>query len=1575
MATDHPLRVLLIDNFDSYAFNLYQRIAAAKLVQPPELGPEAPSHDDAPDGRRGVPGDAVAPPASRSVAVECEVIRNTDVPVPPPGAPEGASAEAWAALCEQYDCVVLSPGPGLPTRRGDFGGCAWVIERCGSHQGLPLLGVCLGHQGIAAAFGGSVVHSPVVAHGVLSRIEHDAEDELFHGVPRAFDAVRYHSWVVELPTEAGVIEQPDLRTIASTTDSGVELIMAIRHTSRPIWGVQFHPESVCTQYGDAILHNFLGAALTRRGVASGEVRAPAAAAAPLPQVPRCVSALPPVQKRPKFAAIELVYDWTDVPADAGSLIYNELYETQPYSFWLDSSKQAGVDDVGGDFSYLGCVQKECADTLAPWSYAVTYDSASRVLRTIRLVNKEEGGTGEVETSSSLDPAVHSTLFDWLQAVLDKRCMSPRMADVSFARCLSGKDPGYPFAFCGGFVGYFGYEMRRECGSECGVTSRQPDASFVYTERFVALDHARGRAYAVALSDSEVPSKDVRAWISSTLARVSDATRDDRVHAVNLNATHPPAPACGPSPFLLRHSNKAYAAKIEECLMKIREGEAYELCLTNEITSHLPASASAVAIYEIYRKQNPAPYGALLRFGQLWVLQSSPERFVRVTCDGAVQAKPIKGTAPRGLTEKDDRLLREGLSTSAKDFSENLMILDLIRNDLGQVCEIGSVTASSIMQVESYATVHQLVSTVEGQLRRDLRPCHLLHRAFPPGSMTGAPKLRSMEVLEVLEQGPRGVYSGTLGFLSIDGSCDMSVVIRTITIDAAEGHWSVGCGGAIVHGSHPHAEFEEMLLKARAPLRATATTLVGEPFLSTEGSAPDIRTDEVKHERGAFHLARGPDGAQLGRSAVGSVAAVAAVKMCASEQRLGKLGVRGMSLGLDRIIAVLDVLDNPHHSVKNVVHITGTNGKGSVSSYVAAALQGAVVKGGCRPVGLFTSPHLVRFAECIKVNGETISDAALADLVDTTIEASRSIRTKLTQFEVLTIAAFLHYSRCAVEFLVLEVGLGGRLDSTNVIPADSTLCSVVTSISLDHTKILGATRKEIAAEKSGIFRRGRPVVLAANISGDARDTLTNRAAALGCSVCTAGVAPYRVHHGVMVVAYRDFKDIRIPLRGRHQLENFGTAAEVLSTPVLRHAVGAASGLSPPELVEAFTWGLHSFCRWPARLQPLIYLRRLVLLDGSHNAEAATALANFVSSQCARLSAGWWPPPGRSSEESKTQVHWIVGMLSGKDHRGYMAALIQRDRGDTLTCVPVEPNVGWHSGEDPTVLASQAAPALLPPSRVRVAPSVEDALATVDASWGLSNTITVVCGSLHLCGQVLAHHEAIFEDTPPLQILETLRFSRLTNRVLFRDEHIARMGFTAARFGYSFDEQTFDDRVQSAILADCSACDLMIRCTLAADGAFAVATKPLSPCPPRPLFDVPAKAYDFDNRPVVRLSVSNEHVVHPLDPFSTYKTTRRETYTGTLAKRPHKEETSDVLLVNTRGEVTESTIYNVMVRLRGQALWVTPPVSSGLLAGCLRTHLVTSGTIVEGIVTVEALRRAEAVCVMNSVRGIFPATIVW
>jgi anthranilate synthase component 1 len=253
--------------------------------------------------------------------------------------------------------------------------------------------------------------------------------------------------------------------------------------------------------------------------------------------------------------------------------------------------------------------------------------------------------------------------------------------------------------------------------------------------------------------------------------------------------------------------------IRECKARIAAGDAYQLCLTTE--ARVDARPAPVETYLALRRANPSHHGALLRVGDISLLSSSPEQFLSVSRSGVIESRPIKGTRPRGADPEADAALAHELESSEKERAENLMIVDLMRNDIGRVSRIGSVEVPSLLQVEHYATVHQLVSTVRGQLEAGLDGIDAVLACFPAGSMTGTPKSSATTILDRLEGAPRGIYSGAFGYFGLDGRIDLAMVIRSIVLspDGA----SIGSGGGITAMSDPHEELAEVKLKAAALL--------------------------------------------------------------------------------------------------------------------------------------------------------------------------------------------------------------------------------------------------------------------------------------------------------------------------------------------------------------------------------------------------------------------------------------------------------------------------------------------------------------------------------------------------------------------------------------------------------------------------------------------------------------------------------------------------------------------------------------------------------------------------------------
>ncbi|HVX33174.1 MAG TPA: aminodeoxychorismate synthase component I [Solirubrobacterales bacterium] len=753
------MRTLLVDNHDSYTYNVFHLLAAASGEEP--------------------------------------VVVNND-------------AVSWRVLSRsKFDAFVLSPGPGRPERWHDFGVCRDILR----YSEVPVLGICLGHQGIGNLLDGDVAGAPQPMHGRLSRVRHRGTG-IFAGVPQDFSVVRYHSLAITGPVG------PEGHVVA-WADDGV--VMGVEHDTRPMWGVQFHPESIATEFGDRIAQNFFQLAerhshpathsvptSARLSQGSGGRRAENSTQSGVFGPPTGV-ARGSDSGRP--APGWTVLSRTLEGAAPTEHLYERLFADAETSFWLDS---ADAPTWLAQCSYMGT-------SAGPGERHLSYD-VDAATTTIRTPAGEERRQGSI--------------FDLLDGELADLRAEPPL----------GVDRG----LMAGYVGYLGYELKADCGATNVHSSDLPDAALMLANRVVAVDHARERTHLFALV-----SHDVDGPKNHDMAHFSAHQHGEQVGwleaATRLAAAaicdpptprplDPPEEPGGHVTFRCGRGRERYLADIERSQAELAAGESYEVCLTDQISTD--ASPDPFALYRHLRRSNPAPFAAFLRFGDTAIVSSSPERFLSVDRDGAVQARPIKGTISRAEDPAEDAARKAELAADEKTRAEHLMIVDLLRNDLGRVSEVDSVRVPDLMVVEPYATVHQVVSTVTGQLEAGRSPVECVRNCFPGGSMTGAPKERTMEIIDELEDEARGVYSGAIGYFGVDGAVDLSIVIRTIVI--RPGRTTIGAGGAIVMQSDPEEEFDEILLKARAPMAAIARTVTGradEDAWSVE-LEPNARAAEV-----------------------------------------------------------------------------------------------------------------------------------------------------------------------------------------------------------------------------------------------------------------------------------------------------------------------------------------------------------------------------------------------------------------------------------------------------------------------------------------------------------------------------------------------------------------------------------------------------------------------------------------------------------------------------------------------------------------------------------------------------------
>lgn len=709
--------------------------------------------------------------------------------------------EQGADLLDHIDNVVISPGPGTPVNPVDVGIAPAVIAAA-VEKHIPVLGICLGHQLIAHLYGATVGPATEPVHGRIFPVTHDGSG-VFAGIPSPFEVVRYHSLAVN--------DLPATVHVDATTADGT--VMGISVPGALLWGVQFHPESVKTNHGRELLANF--AQVTRD---SGRVR------------------------HVRDHVLDLG-DRQEIDTRAFSEdLFRSLFEADGtsaaarHAVWLDGNR---TGDPRARFTVMGAADGRNA---GPSAAVATADVAAGTV----TVTRREGAE-----------VIEQDVLTWLKDDLARWNIRggglsddlEDLEDLADLADLAGKgDRPTSCGFRLGWVGYLGYGVKAQCSRGEGAAnthpSTTPDAGFVFLDRAVVIDHERGEAHLLTLDHPRDPetarwaAAGEDAWRERTAALIrrllTAEGRDDAPGTPDEPVTSGMFGEAGTGLQVALHDRAEYTAKVRQIQQWIREGETYEACLTTTLEAVPPAAADGpdtLGLYRRLRRDNPAPFASYLRLPGATVMSTSPERFLSVDTAGTVTSSPIKGTRPVGDDAAADQLIRAELQNSEKDRAENLMIVDLVRHDLGRVAAPGSVAVPELFSVESYATVHQLVSTVIATLDAESTGVDAVRAAFPPGSMTGAPKERTMRLLEELEDGPRGVYSGAVGYFSLDGAVDLSVVIRTLVAetggvaetDGTDGtgdspRFTYGVGGAVVTQSDPDAEYDETVVKATPLLR-------------------------------------------------------------------------------------------------------------------------------------------------------------------------------------------------------------------------------------------------------------------------------------------------------------------------------------------------------------------------------------------------------------------------------------------------------------------------------------------------------------------------------------------------------------------------------------------------------------------------------------------------------------------------------------------------------------------------------------------------------------------------------------
>jgi len=452
----------------------------------------------------------------------------------------------------------------------------------------------------------------------------------------------------------------------------------------------------------------------------------------------------------------------------------ELFHERPFSFFLDS----GMDpEKLGRYSFIGS---------DPFLILKSYGSDT----TLISPNEKECRKGNP--------------FDILNELVERYKLEP---------CP------LPIPLTGGVVGYFSYELCQfieHLPSTATDDLQLPECYLAFYDLILTFDHLEGKTYIVSSGFPE-QNEEKRS------KRAAERIQELKVRLLaGLSHSNPRHRSLNTNPYSLRSDTKhgvkirsnfthqEYLNAVEAAREHIAAGDIFQVNLSQRFEADL--AVSPYKLYQHLRQINPAPFAAYLNFDEVTILSASPERFLKVTGD-LVETCPMKGTRPRGSSEAEDESLAKDLQNSIKDRAENIMIVDLERNDLGRVCRFGTVKVRELLTLEKYATVFQLTSTVEGKLHRDKNKIDLLKACFPGGSITGAPKVRAMEIIDKLEPTKRSVYTGSIGYLSFSGEMDLNIVIRTILVKDKKAFFQVG--GGIIYDSVPEMEYQETLDKAKA----------------------------------------------------------------------------------------------------------------------------------------------------------------------------------------------------------------------------------------------------------------------------------------------------------------------------------------------------------------------------------------------------------------------------------------------------------------------------------------------------------------------------------------------------------------------------------------------------------------------------------------------------------------------------------------------------------------------------------------------------------------------------------------
>lgn len=748
-------------------------------------------------------------------------------------------AEDLQAIANRYDAIVAGPGPGNPNNAADIG----HMKELWNLRNVPVLGVCLGFQSLCCEYGAEISRLSQPQHGRVVEFAH-ADTDIFRGLS-GFKVTLYNSLRVRLshPLEKSDIRMGDSRVCWEASkqcevllplawhmdEESIDgaVLMAVRHRSKPFWGLQFHPES-CKSDDEAkgIVRNW----------------------------------------------------WEDV--GQYNRVYRESIERQKLQKLIPADFAGKVEDHGVDLllrltqsedkrvCYRVCPQDrqttaaEIGEIVGlPYSPGVVLEVGSRY----SIISVPGPGSWTLECI--LGDNTLRAAFSWHKKSFEQRIRGGMetfhecIRRVLNARRAEGGDPEVPF--WGGFLGYLSYEMGVQ---QFGIPASKyidgeeaSDAHLIWVDRSIVIDREKGKIYVQSLRGSD---DETGGWLDLMVKRLKQSVSSEPNGDAILEETIAPGDGriTNSGDSLSHHLQTdlfdktmknakitppgewAYKKNIETCQEYICRGDSYELCLTGETKVRLPkcqdeqeAKLRSWLMYKRLQNYNPAAYSGYARIGRARVISSSPELFMRWDRQATFEMKPMKGTVkktPDMTLEKATEIL-----DTPKEMGENLMIADLIRHDLFSQCGSGNVEVVSAMTVEDHTLVYQLTTHVKGYSRflppvllqrgvekpkmRSGNDHHALARCMPPGSMTGAPKKRSCQILDRVEERKRGIYSGAMGFFDVGGGGSFSVIIRSAfsLSDGVNGEetWRIGAGGAITALSTAQGEWDEMMTKLNTVL--------------------------------------------------------------------------------------------------------------------------------------------------------------------------------------------------------------------------------------------------------------------------------------------------------------------------------------------------------------------------------------------------------------------------------------------------------------------------------------------------------------------------------------------------------------------------------------------------------------------------------------------------------------------------------------------------------------------------------------------------------------------------------------